>query len=1151
MYTHYLPPYPRSEKINLTIYPDKREHHVLMDRRWDIRCKPDPPDINDVVPKSVVWTLTCEHVAFCHYNLRSSYLATVTTLFTIQPGVYTATCFMPNFPNVPKTSIIITVHPFVQLRITPTKMYLQPRQKTIYSCYATEDYLEKQYDGVIEMSFVRGEQIAHIKQNTLIQAYTDRYSVGMYCCMLKSRIMEIKRYFVIAVYEIPELVLVNKFVFGTPNNLHQKMWVQPEFFGPLPSRIMCSYNPGQPRILRLKDRVSFEHLYPDMTICSIIQCAYVVGNFHNSIDTSVSALLPLIMVTPYGMLIILLVYFHPEDEQMEFEFYGMKRPGNKLSILLEGNVRCQFRSVYLREMVSANMIKIVRIKGPKFTIRKNYVYVSHGKPGEDFHYKCQFSAGNYTIAEEVNYIFTDAPYIRLVGGEALFPRSYLYCLDEKGGQSYPVNDPSDKRPPVARFRRSGNWIKLGRNMQKSSFYCRHRTLKDFRRYFELRIVDRLYPVIFPATPLRFITGASYVLCLNADPTDEVYTKSILQVDGSKVKSAPIFFMGRGIGSYFEMTSKVGSEGEHTVGCAMGTPESPPITTSTLKMLFATDPISLRFENDTKVMNSSEEKTVMCSYRKLTSKLNFSTEWFILYDSARRLSTNETSLRIAPGDNYGRAIARCGLMYDGDLMSTMDYHVIILPTGTKFNPVIYPERTFLFVDEYVEFYLNVHPVDMPLDIRRRLLAFTTVLLDINGTRTHRLNQLTLQPTNFGKWIPNSWVEFIVSFDMFYSLMQSVLYKKLRILPRPKVHLIPPECFLDKSDFSNWFDIHLISGYDVLHMFNETISWPYDRKQSDGVYVCTVHLGESFTLSSNETLTTPKDATPIVINVSPDVRRLMHRQDFICQVHDWRLDPSIPVEISWRRVQDVSHLFEPRGNMLLGLGHPTRLETIIYECVVSTNGKKARAHTRLVVGQNLIRFEPPDGILHVFSSQTIACILKEGMESNGTLTLRDLYSRTHLLSTNVASSPMRIEPPLKMSVYPFPGDTVISCTFTNKWNQIWQENLTVEIMPVNLTGTINGKDTGDQKVTVGENRTYVCDILNLNGSETTGGIWTAQVFGKDADLVEIQMKNGRASIVPRDPPGFYTSSGQVQVNCVFSTPTGDTIHQFNRTIRITGK
>ncbi|KAF5399954.1 hypothetical protein PHET_06640, partial [Paragonimus heterotremus] len=533
------------DKINLTIYPDKREHHVLMDRRWNIRCAPDLSDINEVAHKSVVWTLTCEHMAFCHYNLRSSSLATATTLLTIQPGVYTATCFMPKFPKVPKISITITVHPFVQLRITPTKMYLQPRQKETYHCFATEDYLEKKYNGFIEMSFVRGEQTAHIKQNSLIQAYTDMHSVGMYCCTLKSRIMEIKRYFVIAVYEIPELVLVNKFVFGSPNNLHQKMWVKPEFFGPLPSRIMCSYNPGQPRIFRVQDRVSFEHVYQNMTICSIIQCAYVIGHFPMS----------------YRYERVCLIN---KDEQMEFEFYGLKRPGNKLSVQLQGNIRCQFRSVYLREMVSPNLISIVRVKGPTYVIRQNDMYITEGKPEEDFHYKCQFSADNYTIAEEVKYIFSvDEPYIRVVGGMTLFPRARLYCLDNRGGRSYPMNDPSDKRPPVARFRRGGNWIKLGRNMQKSSFYCQHRTQKDYRRYFELRIIDRLFPVLFPTTPLRVITGASYVLCLNADPTGEVYSKSVMNIDDANVKSAPISFMGRGIGSYFELTNKINEEGEHT------------------------------------------------------------------------------------------------------------------------------------------------------------------------------------------------------------------------------------------------------------------------------------------------------------------------------------------------------------------------------------------------------------------------------------------------------------------------------------------------------------------------------------------------------------------------------------------------------------
>ncbi|KAF8571551.1 hypothetical protein P879_03452 [Paragonimus westermani] len=415
------------------------------------------------------------------------------------------------------------------------------------------------------------------------------------------------------------------------------------------------------------------------------------------------------------------------------------------------------------------------------------MYITEGKRGEDFHYNCQFSADNYSIVETVKYVFTDEPYIRLVGGAILYPRAHLYCLDNTGVKSYPINDPSDKRPPVAKFRRNGLWIKLGRNLQKSSFYCQHRTQRDFRRHFELRLVDQLSPTLFPTIPLRFITGASYVLCLNADPTDELNTKSVVDIDGANVKSPPISFMGRGIGTYLDLTDKVTSEGQHTVGCTMGMPESAPITTIKYNVLFAMDPVSLGFENDIKVMNSPEEKIVKCGYRTLYSRLTFSTKWFILYDSASRLSTNATGLRIAPGDNYGRAIARCGLMYDGDLMSSMDYHVIILPTGTKFNPAIYPERTFLFADEYVEFYLSVQPVDMPADLRRRLLAFTTVVFDINGTRTHRLNQLTLQPTNFDKWTQNSWVEFIVSFDMFFSLIQSVLYRKLRILRESKLEL----------------------------------------------------------------------------------------------------------------------------------------------------------------------------------------------------------------------------------------------------------------------------------------------------------------------------------------------------------------------------
>ncbi|KAF6772953.1 hypothetical protein AHF37_09210 [Paragonimus kellicotti] len=46
------------------------------------------------------------------------------------------------------------------------------------------------------------------------------------------------------------------------------------------------------------------------------------------------------------------------------------------------------------------------------------------------------------------------------------------------------------------------------------------------------------------------------------------------------------------------------------------------------------------------------------------------------------------------------------------------------------------------------------------------------------------------------------------------------------------------------------------------------------------------------------------------------------------------------------------------------------------------------------------------------------------------------------------------------------------------------------------------------------------------------------------------NGRARVVPRDPPGFYKSVGQLEVHCVFTTPNGTIMYDFNRTVTIGG-
>lgn len=104
---------------------------------------------------------------------------------------------------------------------------------------------------------------------------------------------------------------------------------------------------------------------------------------------------------------------------------------------------------------------------------------------------------------------------------------------------------------------------------------------------------------------------------------------------------------------------------------------------------------------------------------------------------------------------------------------------------------------------------------------------------------------------------------------------------------------------------------------------------------------------------------------------------------------------------------------------------------------------------------------------------------------------------------------------------------------------------------MTGTLNGNDSGDQTVSFGESKPFVCDLVPLDAADRLDGTWAAFVEGQAADIVSVNMSDGRAHIVPRDPPGYYASVGEVQVKCVFSTPTGDVIHQFNRTISIEGK
>ena len=102
-----------------------------------------------------------------------------------------------------------------------------------------------------------------------------------------------------------------------------------------------------------------------------------------------------------------------------------------------------------------------------------------------------------------------------------------------------------------------------------------------------------------------------------------------------------------------------------------------------------------------------------------------------------------------------------------------------------------------------------------------------------------------------------------------------------------------------------------------------------------------------------------------------------------------------------------------------------------------------------------------------------------------------------------------------------------------------------------GTLNGTDSTDQTVSVGERDELECDLIPLGLAGELGGEWRAYVDDESVAIVSIDNAGGRAVLAPPDPPGYYANAGQVQVRCVFVTPDGDVITEFNRTVTVTGE
>ncbi|OON20502.1 hypothetical protein X801_03617 [Opisthorchis viverrini] len=108
-------------------------------------------------------------------------------------------------------------------------------------------------------------------------------------------------------------------------------------------------------------------------------------------------------------------------------------------------------------------------------------------------------------------------------------------------------------------------------------------------------------------------------------------------------------------------------------------------------------------------------------------------------------------------------------------------------------------------------------------------------------------------------------------------------------------------------------------------------------------------------------------------------------------------------------------------------------------------------------------------------------------------------------------------------------------------------------INITDTLDGVNTGDPVLNVGDNKQLECDLLPFGVADELHGVWRATVNGAAADLVEIDHTANRAKIRPRNPPGYYTHETSFVVNCVLlaSNDNATVIRQFNRTVTVTSK
>lgn len=104
---------------------------------------------------------------------------------------------------------------------------------------------------------------------------------------------------------------------------------------------------------------------------------------------------------------------------------------------------------------------------------------------------------------------------------------------------------------------------------------------------------------------------------------------------------------------------------------------------------------------------------------------------------------------------------------------------------------------------------------------------------------------------------------------------------------------------------------------------------------------------------------------------------------------------------------------------------------------------------------------------------------------------------------------------------------------------------------MEGTLNGSNTDDPTLTVGDDDVLKCDLIPLGLAANLSGEWHAFVDGQAAEIVSINVTGGHAFVVPPTPPGHYAKPGSVVVRCVFQTPEGDVLFESNHTVTVTGE